>query len=174
MLDVLFHRRSIRKYKQEPIESEKVQDLMRAALLAPSSKGIYSQRFIFVDDKDLLQRLSESRESGSAYLKDAPLAIVVSGDSKATDVWTEDASIAAIIIQLTAQSLGLGSCWIQIRNRKHNENKTTQEYLQEILNIPQDIQVECIIAIGYPAEQKPQRTDRELQYDRVFNNTYEK
>jgi len=172
MLDLLFQRRSIRKYKDIKVEKEKVEQLVKAALLAPSARSVYSQRFIVVDDKDLLSKLSKAREHGSSFLKDAPLAIVVLGDSSLLDVWTEDAAISATIIQLVAKSLGLGSCWIQIRNRQHSSSKTSEEYIQDILDIPREVKVECIIAIGYPDEEKPPRSQKDLDYDRVFYNTY--
>ncbi|NLP43441.1 MAG: NAD(P)H nitroreductase [Peptococcaceae bacterium] len=172
MLDLLFQRRSIRKYKDVKVEKEKVEQLVQAALLAPSARSVYSQRFIVIDDKDLLNRLSKAREQGSSFLKDAPLAIVVLGDSSVIDVWTEDATISATMIQLVAESLGLGSCWIQIRNRQHSSSKTSEEYIQDILEIPSEIRVQCIIAIGYPGEEKPPRSQKDLNYDRVFYNAY--
>ena len=172
MLDLLFQRRSSRKYKDVKVEKEKVEQLVQAALLAPSARSVYSQRFIVIDDKDLLNRLSKAREQGSSFLKDAPLAIVVLGDSSVIDVWTEDATISATMIQLVAESLGLGSCWIQIRNRQHSSSKTSEEYIQDILEIPSEIRVQCIIAIGYPGEEKPPRSQKDLNYDRVFYNAY--
>jgi len=66
----------------------------------------------------------------------------------------EDASIAAFSIQLEAQSLGLASCWIQIRNRMHDEETKSEDYVKEYLNIPEDIRVDLIISLGYPGEKK--------------------
>ncbi|NBJ16396.1 MAG: NAD(P)H nitroreductase [Dehalobacter sp. 4CP] len=172
MLDLLYDRRSIRKYSPAAIEKDKIQDLVKAALLAPSGRGIQPQRFIIVEDHDLLQKLSLAREHGSAFLSGAPLVIVVLADSSLTDVWTEDASIAAIIIQLAAKSMGLGSCWVQVRNRNQSEGKTTEEYIQEVLNIPRGLKVECMIGLGYPAEQKLRRTEQDLQYQNIFVNQY--
>lgn len=172
MLDILYKRRSIRKYKQKFVEEEKIEQLIRAALLAPSARAIYPQRFIVINDKDLLAKLSRSREHGSSFLKDAPLAVVVLGDSSLTDVWIEDTTISAIILQLEAKSLDLESCWIQIRNRNHSSNKTSEEYIQELLNIPPDIKVQCIISIGYPDEEKSQRTEQDLDFNRIHYNTF--
>jgi nitroreductase len=62
----------------------------------------------------------------------------------------EDCSIAAIVAHLTAHSLGLGSCWIQIRNRAHSIEKTAEKHVQELLGIPSDLRVESIISIGFP------------------------
>lgn len=174
MLDLLTRRRSIRKYQQSPVEKEKVEQLIRAALLAPSAKSAMSQKFIVVDDPVLLEKLSQVRDRASSYLQGAPLGIVVLGDSNVVDVWVEDASLSAIIIQLAAESLGLVSCWIQIRNRQHNEDITAEEYVQKILGIPENLKVQCIISIGYPLERKSAKTDEELGFDRVFFNGYKK
>ncbi|NLL52700.1 MAG: NAD(P)H nitroreductase [Peptococcaceae bacterium] len=172
MLDLLYQRRSIRRYLPTPIEEEKVQTLTKAALLAPSGRGVESQKFIVVNDKNLVTKLAQTREFGSAFLQDAPLVFVVLGDSNATDVWVEDAALAATIIQLTAHSLGLGSCWVQIRNRQHNTEKTAEEYVQELLNIPKHLKVACMLGIGYPAEKKEARTDNDLDFSRVHTNTH--
>ncbi len=173
MLNLLYQRRSIKCYLPKPVEEEKVQQLIRAALLAPSGKGIYSQKFILVNNKELLEKLSRAREAGSGFLKDAPLAMVILGDSKASDVWTEDASIAAIIVQLTAKSIGLDSRWSQVRLRQHNQEKTAEQYIQEVLVIPEHLKVECMIAIGYADESQPARTDEDLKFDRVSFNSYQ-
>ena len=69
------------------------------------------------------------RASGADFLKDAPLAIVVLADPLASDVWIEDASIASILIQLQAEDLGLGSCWIQVRERYTATGMPADEYI---------------------------------------------
>jgi len=85
--------------------------------MAPSSRSRRPWEFIAVTDKEKLEKLSKIREHSSDFLAGAPLGIVVVANPKTCDVWIEDSSIAAIIIQLSAQSLGLGSCWIQVRER---------------------------------------------------------
>ncbi|MDK2820834.1 MAG: hypothetical protein PWP31_799 [Clostridia bacterium] len=173
MLDLLKSRRSIRKFKDTPVESDKIEKLVKAALLAPSGRRINPWEFIVVTDKNILEQLSKSREHGSAFLKNAPLGIVVLADENKTDVWIEDASIASIIIQLTAKSMGLGSCWIQIRNRPHNATEPAAEnYIKKLLDIPDNYKVENMIAIGYPDEEKAPHTEDELQFEKVFSNKY--
>lgn len=172
MLDLLYKRRSIRQYKDTPVEQDKVEKIIKGALLAPSARSLFPQQFIVIDDKALIEKLAKSKEHGSSFLKNASLAVVVLADEKISDVWVEDASIAATYIQLVAESLGLGSCWIQIRNRKHNENLSSEDYIKSLLNIPADLKVECIISIGYPDESKPPHNDSELRYEKVFLNSY--
>jgi len=71
----------------------------------------------------------------------APLGIVVLADSNNCDVWIEDDSIASIIIQLSAHSLGLGSCWIQVRERLHSDNLKAEDYIKQILGIPDKLSI---------------------------------
>src|ERR1043166_6616426 len=120
MIELLRKRRSIRKFSAEKIAPEAVETLIEAALRAPSSRGINPWEFILADNPEMLGKLSKAKQHGSEFLKNAPLAIVVCADSSKSDVWIEDCSIAAVIIQLTAVSLGLGSCWAQIRERRHD------------------------------------------------------
>ena len=103
--------------------------------MAPSSKRSNCWQFIVVDDKDTLEKLSFCKESGAAFVKDAALAIVVTADPLASDVWIEDASIASIMIQLQAEDLGLGSCWVQVRERFTANGTPANEYIHELLDL---------------------------------------
>ena len=172
MIDLLFNRRSIRHYTGVPVEKEKVDTLVQALLLAPSSRGIRPWEFIIVDEKKILKKLARSKQHGSSFLKDAPLGIVVIVDTRKSDVWIEDASIATIVVQLAAESMGLGSCWIQIRKRMHDRSITSEAYARSVLDIPDAYAVESIVAIGYPNEQKRGYCDDDLHYEKVFHNRY--
>jgi len=173
-MDLITNRRSIRRFKTDKVETEKIELLKEAALRAPSSRGSNPWEFIFITDPDLLQKLSGAKPHGSTFLKDAQLGIVVCADPKKSDVWVEDASIAAIFIQLAATYLELGSCWIQIRDRMHDETRTAETYIADQLTIPSDLKVEMMIAIGYPAESKSPHPKEELQNEKVHLNQYGK
>jgi nitroreductase len=172
MIDLLRTRRSIRKYAQKPIDSKTINVLLEALLRSPTSRNGKSWEFIVADDRELLSKLSRAREQGSQHLRDAPLGIVVCADSAKSDVWVEDCSIAAILVQMTAHDLGLGSCWIQIRNRKHTEMTSAEQYIQSLLGLPQHIRVECMVSIGYPNEIKNPIPDSELDYNKIKHNHY--
>ena len=167
-------RRSIRRFLKKQVEPEKIETLIEAALRSPSSMGKNSWEFIVVTDPGLLEQLSRAKPMGSAFLKDAPLAIVVCADPGKSDVWVEDASIASAFILLAAESIGLGGCWIQIRERMHSETQSSGAYIAEILNIPERIRVEAIMAVGYPDEKKAPRNKSELQYEKVYLDAYGK
>lgn len=115
--DLIKNRRSMRKFTDEELTQEEVVALMKAALMAPTSKRSNSWQFVVVDDKETLRKLSRCKEQASQFIADAVLAVVVMADPMASDVWIEDASIASIYLQLQAEDLGLGSCWVQVRER---------------------------------------------------------
>lgn len=169
-LDLISNRRSIRKFKHQPIEKEKIDTLIEAALRSPSSRGINPWQFVVVEDREILEKLSKSKPHGAGFLKDAPLGIVVCSEPSKSDVWVEDASIAAIFIHLAAHDIGLGSCWIQIRKRDHNTSKSADTYVKEVLQITDNIMIESIIAIGYPDEVKKAHRKGSLPFHKVFFN----
>ena len=167
MIELLRKRRSIRTFTADSISPETRQLLIEAALRSPSSRGNNPWEFIVVDDPELIRQLATAKQQGTQFLENAPLAIIVCADSTKSDVWVEDCSIAAIIIQLTALSLGLGSCWAQIRNRQHDQNITAEEYIRELFGLPEQMKVECVLGIGYPGETKLPVPEGNLQHDKV-------
>jgi nitroreductase len=171
-ISLIRKRRSIRRYKQEPVEAEKLELLVEAALLSPSSMGNNPWEFVIVTEPEVLERLSTAKPHGATFLKNAPLGIIVCADPGKSSVWIEDASIAAIFIHLAAESLGLGSCWIQIRDRMHSEDRSAGAYLSEILGIPGHLKVEAMVAIGYPAEKMAPHPEEALLYEKVFLGAY--
>ena len=171
-MELMESRRSIRKYQNREVETEKIDQLIEAALRAPSSRAAYPWRFIVVTDKDLLEGLAGSKPLGSAFLKDAPLGIVVLGNPEECDVWIEDCSIVSGYLHLAAHALGLGSCWIQIRERMYDDAKTAGAQISELLGIPAGMAVLSIIAIGYPDETKEGYKKEKLHYAKVFANRF--
>ncbi len=172
MIDLLRRRRSIRKYTGKAIDKKEVAILIESLLRAPSSRNIKPWEFVVIDDPELLSKLSESKEHGSQFLRNAQLGIVVCADERKSDVWVEDCSIASILVQMTALSLGLGSCWIQIRNRKHDERLTAEKYIRKLLGLPRNVKIESIISIGHPGETKAPVAKDKLDYGKVRHNHY--
>ena len=173
LLPLLTRRRSIRQFQPRPVEAEKVRQLVEALLRAPSSRGRNPWQFVVVDDPQQLKRLAAAKAHGSAFLDGAPLAVVLCGDPERSDVWIEDCSIAAILLQLTAESLGLGSCWVQIRLRLCQDGQTSEDYLRSQLQVPADIRILAIVGIGYPAESKAGHERDSLSWDKVRHNRFE-
>lgn len=167
-------RRSIRQYLEKPVETEKIESLVEAALRAPSSRGFNPWEFVVVTDRGLLEKLSKSKPHGASFIKDAAMGIVVCADPEKCDVWIEDASIASIYIHLAAESMELGSCWIQIRERMHDREKSAEQYIRELLDIPENLKIESMIAVGYPAEKKSGHPKKDLQFEKVHYNGFGK
>ncbi|GAB6135281.1 nitroreductase family protein [Thermococcus prieurii] len=169
--EVLRKRRSIRRFQDRPVPRELVDKLLESAFLAPSSYNKRPWHFIVVDDRENLKALSKAK-LGASGLATAPIAIVVTADETKSDVWIEDSSIVAEHIQLSAFALGLGAFWVQIRNRMHDETKSAEEYVREVLGIPENYRVLCIIGVGYPAEKKPSHGEEVFEWEKVSYNTF--
>jgi nitroreductase len=170
--ELIEKRRSIRRFTVEPIETDQIERLKEAALRAPSSRGLNPWEFIFVTDRDLLEKLARAKPHGSSFMSSAALGVVVCADPTRSDVWIEDTSIATIFLHLAAESLGLGSCWIQIRKRMHADSKSAEAFIAKALNLPSHLAVEAMVAIGHPAEKKSPHGRGTLQQDKVFLNRY--
>ena len=93
-------------------------------------------------------------------------------DPEKSAVWIEDASIATIYLHLAAAALGLGSCWIQIRGRMHDDTTSAEAYIAEVLNIPSNLKIVTMLGIGHPAEQKMIHKRESLQDEKIFLNRY--
>ncbi len=151
-IETIMTRTSIRDFQDKPVEEEKVESMLRAAMAAPTAVNKQPWRFIVIKEKKTLKAISENFNSMKMAEK-APLAIVVCGDLKAaldgegTDYWVQDASAATENLLLAAHSLGLGAVWCGIYPIKQRVG-----LLKEMLDIPDDIIPLNVIPIGYPAE----------------------
>ena len=167
-------RRSIRKFQDKAVETDKLKGILKAVLMAPSSKRSQPWQFVVVDEKEKLAALSICREMGCKFLAEAPMAVVILADETLSDVWVEDASITASYMQLAAEDAGLGSCWVQVRNRKTTDgNDSTENYIRGLLSIPEQYRVECIVALGYKEEEKNSFDESKLKWDRVKYNHFD-
>lgn len=171
--DLIQTRRSMRKFLPDALTQEEVVALFRAALMSPTSKGKHSWQFIAVDDKDTLKKLSILKSTGASFLEGAALAVVVLADPIISDVWVEDASLAAIYMQLQAEELNLGSCWIQVRERTLESGSSSDEYVRHVLDIPLQMQVECVVAFGRKGMERKPFNEERLLWEKIHLNKYE-
>jgi nitroreductase len=165
-------RRSVKVYADRPVEAVKIDAIIEAALRSPSGRAARPWAFVVVTNKTLLEKLSVAKPGGAAFVKDAPLAVVVCGDPSASGLWVEDCSIAAVTIQYAAHTLGLGSRWTQMKGNNFTEGKTSTQYIAELLGIPENLTVHCIIAVGYPGEEMIPYKKDELRFDKVSYHRY--
>lgn len=165
-------RRSTRQFTDQLLSPEQVESILKAALMAPSSKSKNSWEFVVVEDPAMLKQLAGCKEHASSFLEGCAMAVVVLGNGMLSDVWIEDASIAAIFMQLEAESLGLGSCWCQIRNRVTPEETDSNEYVRRLLNIPYQLDVLSIIGFGYKAKERKPFDEEKLQWEKIHIGSY--
>lgn len=146
-------RRSVRKFDDRAVEEELIGDLLRITLTAPSSRNSRSTRLLVVDDPECVHRMAEMRDYGSGFMKGAPLAIVVLGDTSKSDMWRENGAISATMLQLACVDAGLSSCWVQIdgrpRLKAEPDGETAADFLRTFLPIPEGCEPLCAIAIGH-------------------------
>lgn len=172
LTELLRNRRSTRRFTEEELTQDEVVALLKAALMAPSSKHTNCWQFVIVDDKETLRALAQCKEHGAELIAGAPLAVVVLGDPLVSDVWIEDTSIASILMQLQAEDLGLGSCWVQVRERYHADGTPADEVVRQLLGIPLHLQVLCIVAVGHKAVDRPPIDESSLEWEKVHINRY--
>ena len=153
-IQMLRNRRSIRQFKSQGVPQEKIIQLQEALLRAPTSRGKQPWNFIFVEDRELLEKMSRAKTHGSAFVAGAALGVVICADEELSDVWIEDSAIAAITLQYAAHDLGLGSCWVQIRNRLHDDETSSETFLKKLLDISDSSRILCMIGIGFSNEEK--------------------
>ncbi len=165
--ELISTRRSVRKYSEEKLSSIQVEQIMKTALMAPSSKHNNSWQFVLVEDKDDLEKLSRCKPTGCSFIADCALAIVVLGDPMKSGAVIEDTSIAATYIQLQADDLGLGSCWVQIRGRETESGQDSEEYVRELLNIPFQLTIGCIVSIGNKIKPNKAFDENTLQWEKI-------
>jgi len=164
---LLFKRRSIRKYKDELLTSDETRKIIEAALLSPTSKNKHAWEFIAVEEKEVLEKLSLCKPQSGTFIADAALAVVVLGNPLESDAWVEDASIAAFSMQLQAEELGIGSCWVQVRNRFYSDRLTSSEYINGLLDVPMPLEVLCLITFGKKEQERKPADTENLHWEKV-------
>ena len=155
-LEAILSRRSIRRFRSEPVPEETVSELLRAAMSAPSANNLQPWHFVVVDDREVLDAVQEFHPY-SKMLGEAPLAILVCGDSRAEDKQSymiQDCSAAIQNLLLAAHAKDLGAVWLGVHPRRGRV-----EGCRRLFGLPDHILPLAIIAIGHPAERKP-RADR--------------
>lgn len=162
-------RRSVRRFTPDALDADTVVSLVRPALLAPTSKGRRAYELVLVDRPGLLQALSEVKPAGGTFLRHAALGIVVCGRMDVSDVWVEDASVVATTLLYSAESLGLGACWVQLRERATAAGEDAATCVRQLLGLPAGVEPLAVIGVGHKAAVPPARPD-DLPWEKVHTN----
>ena len=162
----IFHRISVRKYEDRPVDKDKTEAMLKAAMQSPSTGNQQPWEFYVVTDKEKLKQLSEVHQHAS-FTKDAPAAIVSAyrKECRHPEFTQIDLAIAMENLWLETDDLGLGGVWLGIAPIEERMKK-----VEEILEIPDTLRAFAIFPYGYPAESRPQqdRYDPERSCDRCF------
>ena len=172
MLTYLQTRSSIRRYTGEKIPREKLEKVLQAGLLSPSGRGRCPWEFIVVRDRNILREMTSCRTGAADMLGGADCAVVVIGDRTLSDTVVEDCSIAMSNMHNMAYSLGLGSCWIQGRNRQAADGRSTEDFLRELLRFPEGYMLEAVLSLGIPAGRRGPRDLGSLNYSKIHDGVY--
>jgi nitroreductase len=156
-LDIIFSRRSIRVYTDDPVSKADIQSLLEAGMAAPSASNRKPWHFVVVTERDTLRALAAAHPFGK-MLASAAMAIAVCGDPAISDWWVQDCSAATENILVAAAGLGLGAVWLGCHGRPERERA-----VRGVLGIPERIGVLSLLSLGRPGEEKGART----QYDPV-------
>lgn len=166
-LEAIHTRRSIRRYLDTRIPDDLVQQLLAAAMQAPSARNQQPWHFVLIEDRALLARIPPLIPN-AAMAADAPLAILVSGDldlEKSEGYWVVDCSAAVQNLLLAAHALGLGAVWCGVYPRQPR-----MDGLRELVGLPANVVAHSLVVLGYPAEEVP--TEKRYRAERVHRNRW--
>jgi nitroreductase len=170
VLENIYTRTSIRSYVSRDIEKEKVEQMLRAAMSAPTANNRQPWAFIVVNDRAVLNQLADSLPYAK-MLTEAPLAIVVCGDllkgaeGETSAYWVQDASAATENLLLAAHGLGLSAVWTGVY-----PNTKRVEAVKSVLSLPANIIPLNVIPIGYP--KGPQTPKDKWKTDNIHYNKW--
>lgn len=148
VIEAIMSRRSIRSFTDEPVSREQLETLLDAAMAAPSARNGRPWHFVIVQEPATRQAIS-----GAYRFKDviahAPAAIVVCADNSGM-FWIHDSCAATQNILLAAHALGLGAVWLELQ-----PDEDRQQAVRDVVGLPPNMGVLCVVAVGHPAEAKP-------------------
>jgi len=171
VLDVIRKRRSIRSYLADDVEDEKLSEILKAAMFSPTSRGRRPWEFIVVKNDVMKKALSEASPYAS-FVKDAPVTIIICYDTDMGIRFREDASISAAHIHLEVVNQGLGTCFVQVADAAEGIHGNAEDYVKELLKIPDRYRVQCMMPVGYPAKELPEHSDSEFDKAKIHREKF--
>lgn len=153
-MNMLFTRRSVRSFLPKPVEKEKIQSLLEAAMQAPTAGNGQPCRYIVVESEEARKKLAECHPYAQPSLK-ASLNIVLVGSLQELcypEYWQQDCSNAAMNILHQAVELELGGVWMAIA-----PDAQRVEYIRAMFALPEGVEPFAVLALGYPADANAHR-----------------
>ncbi len=167
VLEAIRTRRSIRRFQDQAVPEELVQQLLKAAMNAPSARNGQPWQYVVIDDRELLGRIAEINPNAQMAAS-APLGILVCGDlklEKSAGYWVVDCAAAVENMLLAAHGLGLGAVWTGVYPRERR-----MEGLKLLLGLPDHVVAHSLVVVGYPAEALA--PENRFHLDRVHRNRW--
>jgi nitroreductase len=180
IMDIIQQRKSVRKYLEKPVPREHIAQCIEAARLSPSADNMRPWRFVVLDDRALIEKLTAAVCTGisrrTKFIGGAAAIVVILADLNivvhrlgaalfGTQHYLLDIGIAGEHIVLQAQELGIGTCWINLFNAKA---------ARKVLDVPKKYRIVSLIAMGYPAEGATRdRPDHPLEKILFFNDEFQ-
>ena len=171
LLELAKKRRSCRKYTGEKVSEEIVNEILKIALLAPSSWGQHPIEFVVLRDRKTIEAVSRCKRMGAGPLPTADVAIVVMANTSNCELWIEDAAVASTYILLAAEQFGIGACWVHMRNRA-GQRTTADEEIRKILGVPNNYSVLNVVALGQKGENKSARSDKDIAWRNIHYDKF--
>ena len=171
LFELARRRRSCRKFTGEKIPNEIVDEILKIALLAPSSWGGHPIEFIVVRDKEMIKKIARCKRMGAQPLLQADVAVVVMANTSNLELWIEDAAVASTYILLAAEQFNVGACWIHIRNRA-GQHVSADEEIRQLLGVPNNFSVLNVVALGDKGENKSARTEKDLHFENIHREKF--
>ena len=166
-LELCQRRRSIRKYTNQPVEREKLDYMLRCALMAPSGKRLNPWEFVVITDTATIRAMAPCKEYGAGMLETAMAAIVVAVDEQKSTTALFDGAIAAEHLLLAAEEQGLGACWCHIVGRENAE-----KMVKQLAGVPENLTVICVVTVGYKDEERKTYDLDKLPYEKIHYEQY--
>jgi len=167
--DAMKIRKSVRSYKNQPVEKEKIQRILEAAQIAPSAMNLQEWRIVVVTDNSTIKRIVSGAVPSQKFITEAPVLFVCCAETDKANMkcghprYAVDLSIAVDHMMLAAVEVDLGTCWI---------GGFSQQPVKDILNIPEEIEVFSLLPIGYPTDPETAAKKRKLIDEIVCYDTW--
>ncbi len=170
MLEIIRKRRSVRTFLARDVEQEKLKDILKAAMFAPTARNLRPCEFVVVKDPETRERLSRATNY-SAFAKNAPVVVAVCYDAAKGKRFKEDCSLAAENIYLEAVDQGLGTCFVQVADTEGKEGEP-EEFVRKTLSIPGHFRVQCLMPLGYPDKMPEPHKDEEFDEKKIHQERF--
>lgn len=167
LIDIMFKRRSVRNFKPDEVPRGKLDAVLKAGLLAPTSRNLNPCEFVLIKNKKILKKLSYAKKAGARFLENACAAVAVFADSEKSDTWIEDSSIALTYMMLSATEQGIGNCLVQYHLRFDENGKSAEKNAREILSIPENYRIVGVLGLGIAEKVPESKTMDDIEFSKV-------